>query len=357
MHPILSQIRRLGIYLLAWVPIAALFSYLFITVGGMRRLEAGILAPVLCLIYAFDCLPAWYTCKATPIESSSVTRLMSTHLLGAGILSALWVLIARGLAYLLANSPQFAHLPEHVNRIASLLFGAGIMLYLLSVGLYYVLLTMQQSQAIEQRLNEAKVLARDAELRALKTQINPHFLFNSLHSISALTSIDPARARDMCVALADFLRLTLGMGEKTVIPIEEELALLRKYLVVEKIRFGARLRMEEDVERQALTCTVPPLLLQPLIENAVSHGIANLPEGGWIRLQVHHDGAADLLHILVANNYDPDAPSRRRGGVGLVNVRQRMEARYGKRAQFAVKKIDDRFEVTMEIPAEILVNV
>lgn len=355
MHPILSQVRRLGIYLVAWIPVSALLAYLFVAVAGMTSLQAGVLAPILCLVYAFDCLSAWYSCKATPIDSAGSVRLLTTHLLGAGIMSAVWVLVARGIAHLLARAPNFATLPEHVNRAASLLFVVGILLYVLAVGLYYKLLAMEQSQALEQRLNEAKVLARDAELRALKTQINPHFLFNSLHSISALTSIDPARARDMCVALADFLRLTLGMGEKTVIPLEEELALLRKYLVVEKIRFGSRLDMKEDIEPAALHCTVPPLLLQPLIENAVTHGIANLPEGGWIQLAVHRN-ENDLLDILVANNYDPDTPPRRRSGVGLVNVRQRMEARYGSHAHFSCGRQDDRFEVRLNIPAETMVN-
>ena len=357
MHPILGQFRRLGLYVLAWVPFAALLYYLFTAFGGMTRYEAEVMVPILCLVYAFDCLSAWYTCKSTPIETSGFLRIVSTHLLAAGIMSSLWVLIARGVARLLAYSPSFAQAPEHLAHNVSLLFGTGVMLYLLSVGLHYVLLALQYSQAAEKRASAAKVLARDAELRALKTQINPHFLFNSLHSISALTSIDPARARDMCVALADFLRLTLGMGEKTVIPIEEELALLRKYLAVEKIRFGARMQMEEDIEAAALECTVPPLLLQPLIENAVTHGIANLPEGGWIKLAVRRDVQADLLHISVANNYDPDTPPRRRSGVGLVNVRQRMEARYGGRAQFVSTKIDDRFEVQLDIPAETLVNV
>lgn len=356
MHPILGQIRRLAVYLTAWIPFSALLGYLFITQSGMSRTEAGVVAPVLCLVYAFDCLSAWYTCKVTPIETAGFVRLLSTHLLGAGIMSALWVLIARGLAKGLAYSPNFAQLPAHVERAASLLFVTGLLLYLLSVGLHYKLLAMQQAQAVEQRLNEAKVLARDAELRALKTQINPHFLFNSLHSISALTSIDSLRARDMCVALADFLRMTLGMGEKTVIPLDEELALLHKYLKVEKIRFGSRLLMEEVVDQGAVACTVPPLLLQPLIENAVNHGIANLPQGGWIKLLVHCDGGERRLHISVANNYDPETPPRRRSGVGLVNVQQRMEARYGKQAHFAVKKSEDRFEVVLEIPAETPVN-
>src|SRR5581483_3278818 len=109
-------------------------------------------------------------------------------------------------------------------------------------------------------------------------------------------------------------------------------------------------------DAESLACTVPPLLLQPLIENAVAHGIANLPEGGWIQLDIHRHGSEDWLKISVANNYDPDTPPRRRSGVGLVNVRARMEARYGPRATFAVHKIDDKFEVKMEIPAETLVN-
>jgi sensor histidine kinase YesM len=355
MHPILGQIRRLSIYLLAWVPFAALLFYLLMGLGGLPRLEAGILVPVLCLIYAFACLSGWYICKATPIETSGQTRLLLTHLLAAGIISSFWVWMARALARLLSQSPSFSQAPADIARNASLLFAVGVLLYLLSGGMHYVLLAIQQSQAAEQRVNAAKVLARDAELRALKTQINPHFLFNSLHSISALTSIDPSRARDMCVALADFLRLTLGMGEKAVIPLEEELALLHKYLVVEKIRFGARLHMEEEIEPETLSFTVPPLLLQPLIENAVTHGIANLPQGGWIKLQIQRDGS-EQLHLAVANNYDPDMPPRRRSGVGLVNVRQRMEARYGKRARFTAQKIEDRFEVSLEIPAETLVN-
>jgi LytS/YehU family sensor histidine kinase len=355
MHPILSQFRRLALYLLAWVPFAGLLFYLLTAFGGMTREEAAVLVPVLCVIFAFDCLSSWYTCKATPIESTGFLRLISTNLLAAGIMSSLWVWIARGISRLLAYVPQFSRAHEDVVRNASLLFSTGILLYLLSVGMHYVLLALQQSQAAEKRLSAAKVLARDAELRALKTQINPHFLFNSLHSISALTSIDAGRAREMCVALADFLRLTLGMGEKTVIPLEEELALLHKYLAVEQIRFGARLRMEEDIDAAALTLTVPPLLLQPLIENAVNHGIANLPEGGWIRLFVQRTGE-ERLHIAVANNFDPDTPPRRRSGVGLANVQQRMDARYGKQAQFLLAKSDDRFEVTLEIPAEILVS-
>src|ERR1700761_4364393 len=102
MHPILSQMRRLFLYLLAWIPFAALLFYLFGAVGGMTRAEAGILVPVLCVIYAFDCLTAWYTCKATPLETSSILRIGSTHLLAASIMSSIWVLVAQAVARLMA---------------------------------------------------------------------------------------------------------------------------------------------------------------------------------------------------------------------------------------------------------------
>ena len=187
-------------------------------------------------------------------------------------------------------------------------------------------------------------------MRALRAQINPHFLFNSLNSISALTSIDGARAREMCLLLADFLRLTLGMGEKSVIPFSDELDLLEKFLAIEKVRFGDRLRMEEKIEDDAKRCIIPALLLQPLLENAVSHGIASMADGGLIRLEARvQDGR---LGIIVENDRDEEAPSRRRNGVGLKNVRSRLEARYGKEATFRADAEEDKFRVSMSLPAE-----
>jgi two-component system sensor histidine kinase AlgZ len=201
---------------------------------------------------------------------------------------------------------------------------------------------------------QASILAREAELKALKAQVNPHFLFNSLNSISALTSSDAPRAREMCVLLGDFLRRTLGLGEKSAIPLEEELSLVRAFLAVEKIRFGARIQMEENIQHEALQIQIPPLLLQPLVENAVAHGIANLVEGGWIRLDAKYSGGN--LSISLENNFDPDAPPRRRGGVGLANVRQRLFARYGESASFVASTDGSRFRVAIEMPIDLEVR-
>jgi LytS/YehU family sensor histidine kinase len=154
----------------------------------------------------------------------------------------------------------------------------------------------------------------------------------------------------MCIWLGDFLRRTLGLGEKSSIPLEEEMSLIRAFLAVEKIRFGPRIQMEENVEKEATDVQIPPLLLQPLVENAVGHGIANLVEGGWIRLDARCQNGA--LSIVVENSYDPDAPPRRRNGVGLVNVRQRLATRYGNLATFDVTHDADRFRVALTLPAE-----
>jgi LytS/YehU family sensor histidine kinase len=196
---------------------------------------------------------------------------------------------------------------------------------------------------------ETSILARDAELKALKAQVNPHFLFNSLNSISALTSIDPARAREMCILLAEFLRMTLGLGEKTSVPIAEELSLLHRYLAIEKVRFGARLQMEEDLRELSSAIQLPPLLLQPLVENAITHGIANLPEGGTVRLSGRSDNGRVLLAI--ENTFDPESVPMRKSGLGLKNVRDRLEARYGKEANMRVSAENGNFRVDLSFPA------
>ncbi len=341
MHPIFGSARRLGIYLLAWTPLAALPPNALAKVNGLTPAEAAWLVIPLAVTYAFLCLGAWYPCRFTPLRTSGFVRVASTHLIAAVVMSYAWVLMAQALAAILGIGSRLTQYYP--------LFGAGVLLYLLAVGLFYVLLALEGWRNAEKREMEARVLARDAELRALKAQVNPHFLFNSLHSISALTSLDAAKAREMCVTLADFLRRTLGLGEKAAIPLEEELALVHRFLAVEKIRFGARLNLEEDIAPDALPCLVPPLLLQPLIENAVWHGIANLPEGGWVRLHCAKDAAT--LSIQLENSFDPETPTRR-NGVGLANVRRRIETLYGHQATFTAEPDGDCFRVALSLPAQ-----
>jgi two-component system, LytTR family, sensor histidine kinase AlgZ len=352
MHPIFSHLRRLGLYLLAWIPIAGMLAYLLTIPGQITPREAVTLAIPLSLIYAFVCLSSWYSCRGNPLEKYGLGRLISTHVTAALIASIIWAFVAIALASSLSKLTAFTGLSARLRPEIPVIFGDGLLLYLLSVTFFYIIIAVDLSRDAEARVMQASVLARDAELKALKAQVNPHFLFNSLNSISALTTSDSAKAREMCILLGDFLRRTLGLGEKTAIPLEEELSLIHAFLAVEKVRFGARIQMEENIDKRALDVPVPPLLLQPLVENAVVHGIANLVEGGWIRLSVQCDNGGGDVSIIVENRFDPEAPARRRNGVGLANVRQRLQARYGNRASFAVKAEAESYRVALTFPAE-----
>ena len=348
MHPILSRPRQMLLYVVLWIPLTALLLYLF-HASGLSIQEGGIVLCVLVPVYALMCLLAWYPCRATPLQRAGVVRIVATHSAAALLLSGTWMFLGMFYVSALVLIQPLRTLSNHAN-LYRLIFVTGVLLYLFWVASFYVLLSMEASREAELRATEARVLARDSELRALKAQINPHFIFNSLHSISALTSVDSAKAREMCITLADFLRATLGMGEKSLIPLTEELDLVHRYLTVEKIRFGARLSTAEIIDDTALTCLVPPLTLQPLVENAIVHGVAHLPEGSSIQLQC--SVTRDRLLITIENRFDPEFESKRKSGIGLANVRERIETRYGNAASFLATANSDRFTVTISLPAE-----
>jgi hypothetical protein len=348
MHPILSRPRQILLYVVLWIPLTALLLYLF-RAAGLSIQEAGIVLCVLTPVYALMCMLAWYPCRATPLLRAGVVRIVATHGAAATLLSGTWMFLAMLYVSGLVLLQPFRTLETHAN-LYRLIFATGVLLYLFWVACFYVLLAMEASRQSELRATEARLLARDSELRALKAQINPHFIFNSLHSISALTSSDAAKAREMCITLADFLRATLGMGDKPLIPLSEELDLVHRYLTVEKIRFGGRLSTEEVIDETALTCLIPPLTLQPLVENAIVHGVAHVPEGTCIRL--NSSVTDNQLLIVIENSFDPEFKSKKRSGIGLANVRERIETRYGKRGSFLAAADGDCFCVTISLPAE-----
>jgi LytS/YehU family sensor histidine kinase len=183
----------------------------------------------------------------------------------------------------------------------------------------------------------------------LRTQVDPHFLFNSLNSVSALTSIDPARARAMVVQLADFVRHTLGVQAGRKVTLDSELQLVRQFVAIEQVRFGDRLAFDADVADDARAARLPPMLLQPLVENAVKHGVAQMLGPGRVRLAATRAGAA--LRIVVENDVDADARTGT-GGIGMDNVRQRLAVTYGHEASVHAGRVADAnlFRVELALP-------
>ena len=340
-----SFVRKAGAgYYLAWIPLAGLLVLLLGRAVGWQA--AVVVALPSCAVYAFVCRSSRYLCRILPLRRMSGPRIAVTQLLAALLASTLFVLLA-GQICVAALGAEAA---ERVRRQIPLLFIAGVSFYLLAVAFHYILLALEAAQEAETRAAEARVLAREAELGMLKAQVNPHFLFNSLHSISALAGADAGRAREMCILLSDFLRTSLGLGGRTSIPLREELALARNYLAVEQVRFGDRMEVREEIEDGCLDCLLPPLLLQPLVENAVKHGIAMLAEEGDVVLKARAHG--HWLAVTIENRFDPEAPARNRTGLGLENVRRRLSARYGDEARLEARASGDRFRAELRLPVE-----
>ncbi len=349
MHPILAARDRLLLYLAAWLPIAGLLMGLFVFVGRLGWGEAAALAIPMTLMYSFLCLSAWYICRSFPLDKTGAIRLFGIHAVAAILSSALWMVLGRGLAIAMSGIPAFSDLDDHYRAQAPLLMGIGALVFILAIVGHYLLSTIETSREAERRALEMKVLAREAELRALRAQIDPHFLFNSLNSISALTTIDPSASRTMCQLLASFLRKSVDLGVRESITLDEEFALALNFLDIEKVRLGPRLKIQQEIDEASKPCLVPPLLLQPLMENAIHHGITQLLEGGAIRIVASRPG--ERLSISVENPCDPDRPRSNGSGIGLANVRGRLDTLYGADAWLEVEPGKDRFRVVVSLPA------
>lgn len=252
------------------------------------------------------------------------------------ILSAIWSIIGYGYIHVVLGAPWPAKVEPLLLILASTLNGAGMIGgWLCLYFFYHVFERMQRLQVEQLRLIAT---AKEAELRALKSQVNPHFLFNSLNSLRALIDEDAPRARESVTRLANMLRYSLQSGQLETVPLEEELRIVQDYLALESIRHESRLRVSWNISEAVRTCGVPPMVLQTLVENAVKYGISTRREGGEILIEAQiQDGS---LRLRVTNPGDLSAPlssaAAKAGsstGVGLRNAADRLGLLYGERAR------------------------
>jgi LytS/YehU family sensor histidine kinase len=201
-------------------------------------------------------------------------------------------------------------------------------------GLFYVMLCLAyylvvynnnlQEKMIEgARLNE---LLKESELNMLRSQINPHFLFNSLNSISSLTISDPEKAREMLIKLSDFLRYSVSTNAAGFTSLEKEMTNIQRYLEIEKVRFGDKLIFGFKMEGNCKDNKIPAMLLQPLFENAIKHGVYESTEQVKIEMDCRYAGGC--LEIEIWNDFEPGARARKGAGVGLKNIKERLRLLY-----------------------------
>ena len=347
MHPILVPGPRLRLYVISSLLVGCLLALLMVGQAALTAGDAALVALPLATLYGFICLSAWYVAWSQPLATTGSMRIAAAGVAAAVLSSGGWAIATRGWLELLGRYGILENPPAKFAAIRPLVFGFGVLLYLLSIAVSYVIGAFEASREAERRGLRGQVLAREAELRSLRAQIDPHFLFNSLHSISALTAVDPAGARRMCLMLADFLRDSLALGAEARIPLARELALVERFLSIERVRFGDRLQMAIDPDG-AGACLVAPLLLQPIVENAVTHGVAHVLEGGIIRIAATCSGST--LSIVVENPCDPQRPRKAGAGLGLANVRARLQALHGVEGRLAAGEHDGLWRVELSMP-------
>jgi two-component system, LytTR family, sensor kinase len=345
-HPVLGNRAWLIVWGLTWLFLAAGQSVLFYLALGNFVYMSIADSLLSLLIYSGIALTLWYPFKYFNSGERNTISLASNLLATGAITILMWLMVTRVL--MMAVMPEENDYKAFWDLTLTYRIATGVFIYALIVLAFYLFQSLMHLS--EKNAKEAKLenIVKETELRLLRSQINPHFLFNSLNSISSLTITDPEKARDMIVKLSEFMRYALSRKDEQLVTLRSELENLRLYLEIEKVRFGERLSIEELIEEECLDFRIPVLLLQPLYENAIKHGVYESTES--VKLTTRAAIAGGFITIAISNNYNP-APSMRKGtGTGLTNVARRMELSYGSNASIKTSRDDSVFTVTLYMP-------
>jgi sensor histidine kinase YesM len=298
--------------------------------------------------YAILGIGLWYNIRYKNFEKINPLNRFLYHTIEATIISTLWVL----LCYFLLTT-IFSTNEKYISLTSGYIpftFMGGILYYVLITLFYYLVISYNNLQ--EKIKNEAnlRTLIKEAELSLLKSQINPHFLFNSLNSISSLTVTNPIKAREMIIKLSEFLRHSIGHKEQQMTTLNEEIGHLMLYLDIEKVRFGDRLHYEFDIPENCGQFSIPVMLFQPLLENAIKHGVYESTEP--ITITFSCSKVQNGIKASIKNNFDPESPPRKGNRLGLKNVENRLKLIYQSDNLLKVKQEGNTFEVELQIPTQ-----
>jgi two-component system LytT family sensor kinase len=345
-NPLLERNRNILIYAGAWI-IIALVQAVFAIFLYKIDLVIGIIDSLIYNgLFAMIAIALWFPIRYYNPDGKINFPTIFFYLILGVIILLVWFFISYLLLKLLfPNEVDYFH---SLNESFPVRLIAGILFYLTVLLIYHLIIygrALQEKQLTESRLN---LLVKESELNVLRSQMNPHFLFNSLNSISSLTISDPAKAREMIIKLSDFLRYALKYGQREKTSFEDELRNIELYLDIEKVRFGDKLVFEKKIGVKCLEAKVPNMILQPLVENAIKHGVYESTETVTINLTCSE--VKDGFEINLKNNYDPDQKSRTGSGLGLKNVGNRLFLIYNKSELLKINRGDNTFEVILHIP-------
>ncbi len=342
MYSILSD-KRLRIFFAAWWLIWMLMQYIILkqlNIDDMHAITDSIVSNVL---LATACFLISNNMKYYLPRQEKYWYILIVSL----TVSFLWLLIQQGFIWLILKRGDNYEDVIHASR--GIRFGAGFLL-ISSMSMFSLLWYSQQEQKeTDSRKAESERLSKEAELSKLRQQLQPHFLFNSLNSISALTGSNPGKARHMIHQLSDFLRGTLKKDEQQWNTFKEEFEYLQLYLDIEKVRFGHRLQTEVVFDEEVSNFKLPALLLQPIVENAIKFGLYDTTEDVMIRIEALTE--KNNLKVIVKNPFDVETSQPLKGtGFGLSSIQRRLFLLFGRSDLLTTGKDESHFITTILIP-------
>ncbi len=342
-----SQFRRILIaYLSAWVLFTALYAVLLIVAYGIPVRWSLADSAISNSLLFVNGLGLYFMLRFEDHRKisamGSYARLAFAYLVA---LSLFYVISDPLLQFIAGEDEVYRRLYE-LSRIPRMLM-AAMMLLLMLVG-FRLLNNLQALRESAEQSLQLQSMLQQSELNALRWQINPHFLFNSLNSVSSLTEANPNHAREMIIKLSELLRYSLRKNNEQFSSLKQEINHIRLYTDIEKVRFGDRLEVVIDAPDDCLELKLPFLILQPLIENAVKHGVYSTEKKCVIDVACtcHHP----YLMIVISNSYDPEGRTGIGTGTGLSNTAGRIKLLYRDDSLFRIADNGHTFRVTLKIP-------
>ena len=343
-HPFLRNNASRIAYLGIWILISGIY-YALVVMGYPGKWLMEIFDVLLFnFLFSIITLALWNAIRFSNPEKMKLSQVLVYHLGLVAISLVIWI----GAGYLVMNTFAKSDYTGYFIATISGRIIAGLFYYSISILFYYLIMYYQNFRESALKEAELQALMKEAELSILRSQIKPHFLFNSLNSISSLTLSNPGRAQEMIIKLSDFIRYSLAESERKMVPLKAELDYIRLYLDIEKVRFGDKLQPVFDLNEACLDKMLPNMILQPLYENAVKHGVYESMQPVEIHTSV---SCSDLtLRISIVNTFDPECLGKKGKGLGHKNIVNRMKLIYQRDDLIRIEKKDNTFAVELLIP-------
>ena len=345
-HPVFHNLRSAVSYFGMWVLIMGAHFFIFYFPYRFPFIISLTDSFIFNVLFSILGIPLWYVVRYSVPSGKTRVNLLVNHLASLTLIIVIWV--SAGYSLLNGLFGTYAAYKDFLSSSVPYRIVSGLFYYLLTGLAYYLVLynsNLQEKLKEEARLNE---LLKESELNMLRSQINPHFLFNSLNSISSLTISDPGKAREMVIKLSDFLRYSVSTSTTGFNSLEKEMINIQRYLEIEKVRFGNKLEFGFKLNGNCKDHKIPAMLLQPLFENAIKHGVYESTE--QVRIDMDCRFENDCLLIDIVNDFEPGAGARKGAGVGLKNIRERLRLMYKSDTLMKTSVSGNKFHVSLCLP-------